>query len=86
MDAHGWGNTAEKLYRMSVEGRWSGMRHEVTDEMLDAFAVTGTFDDIVERVRARYASYAGSITLSVSAGTRAAEERIGAMIRELQTG
>lgn len=86
MDAHGWGDTAERLYRMSVEGRWSGMRHEITDEMFDAFAVTGTFDDIVERVKARYASYAGSITLSVPAGTRAVEERIGAMVGELQTG
>jgi len=52
--AHGWQDLAPQLHRKSVEGDWQGMARLVTDEMVDTYAVTGTWDTIAERVRARY--------------------------------
>ena len=46
MNTHGWNDTAQKLYRMSVDGHWDQMGEQVTDDMLEAFAVVGTYDDI----------------------------------------
>ena len=86
MNAHGWNDTAEKLHRMSVEGRWSEMVREVTDDMLEAFAVVGTYDDIVDKVKARYGSYATSIAFSIPVRTPQDEELLGAMIKSLQGG
>ena len=84
MNAHGWNDTAEKLYRMSVEGRWAEMGRQITDERLDAFAVIGTYDDIVAKVKARYGPYASSIGFSIPVRTPEDQERLGAMLRSLQ--
>jgi probable F420-dependent oxidoreductase len=55
LDAHGWGDTCVKLNEKAAKGDWAGMAQEITDEMLDTYAVSGTFDDIGEKVRKRYA-------------------------------
>src|SRR5205807_9165307 len=34
------------LHRKSVEGDWKGMADLVTDEMVETYAVTGTWEDI----------------------------------------
>jgi probable F420-dependent oxidoreductase len=52
--AHGWQDLAPQLHRKSIEGDWKGMAALVTDEMLDAYAVTGTHDTIAERLVERY--------------------------------
>ena len=53
--AHGWQDLTPHLHRKSVEGDWKGMADLVTDEMLDTYAVTGTYDTIAARLRERYA-------------------------------
>lgn len=30
------------------------MANEITDEMLDVYAVTGTYDDLAKKVKAKY--------------------------------
>jgi probable F420-dependent oxidoreductase len=51
---HGWQDLLPRLHRKSVEGDWAGMAALVTDEMLDAFAVTAPLDDLGAALRARY--------------------------------
>jgi probable F420-dependent oxidoreductase len=53
--AHGWQDLGPHLHRKSVEGDWAGMARLVTDEMVDAYAVTGTWESIAARIRERYA-------------------------------
>jgi probable F420-dependent oxidoreductase len=53
--AHGWQDIGPHLHRKSVEGDWKGMADLITDEMLDTYAVTGTWDTIAARLQARYA-------------------------------
>jgi len=52
--AHGWQDLTPALHRKSVEGDWQGMAALVTDEMVDTFAVTGTYATIGGRIRERY--------------------------------
>ncbi len=54
--AHGWQDLTPALHRKSVEGDWKGMADLVTDEMVDAFAVTGTYETIGRKIRERYAA------------------------------
>ena len=68
MTVHGWQGTAEKLYRMSVEGRWSEMGTEITDEMLNEFAVVGKYADLGPKLKDRFGSYATSVTLALPGG------------------
>jgi probable F420-dependent oxidoreductase len=52
--AHGWADLTPALHRKSVEGDWKGMADLITDEMVETYAVTGTWDDIGRRIRERY--------------------------------
>jgi len=38
-----------------VEGDWKGMADLITDEMLDTYAITGTYATIGAKIRERYA-------------------------------
>src|SRR5207244_2419393 len=53
--SHGWQDLAKSLHRKSVEGDWVGMAKLLTDEMVDPYAVTGTWDTIGAKIRERYA-------------------------------
>ena len=52
--AHGWQDLVPHLHRKSVEGDWKGMADLITDEMLDTYAVQGSYDTIGARLRERY--------------------------------
>jgi probable F420-dependent oxidoreductase len=54
LDMHGWGDVSPRLSEKAAKGDWRGMASEITDEMLETYAVTGTFDDIAEKVQERY--------------------------------
>lgn len=57
LEAHGWGEVGPRLTAASKRGDWSGMAAEITDEMLDVYAVTGVHDDIVDLLKKRYTGY-----------------------------
>lgn len=84
MNAHGWNDTAQKLYRMSVEGKWSEMGAQITDEMLDEFAIVGAYDEIIDKVKATYGPFASSISFSIPVNSGEDEETLKDMIARLQ--
>ena len=51
---HGWQDLAPTLHRKSVEGDWQGMADLITDEMVDTYAVTGSYTNIAQRIKERY--------------------------------
>ncbi len=54
LETHGWADVAPKLNEMAAKGDWASMPKLITDEMLEVYAVTGTFENIGEKVRERY--------------------------------
>jgi hypothetical protein len=68
LELHGWGDLADRLNLLSRRQEWAQMGDLITDDVLDAFAVSGTpaeaaaaiwqrFGDITTRV-SLYAPYA----------------------------
>ena len=53
--AHGWQGLVPHLHRKSVEGDWKGMADLITDEMLETYAVVGSYATIAARLKERYA-------------------------------
>jgi probable F420-dependent oxidoreductase len=84
MNTHGWNDTAQKLYRMSVDGKWSEMGAQITDDMLDEFAVTGDYDNIVDKIKERYGSFATSVSFSIPVNNAEDEERLKTLIALLK--
>ena len=85
LDAHGWGDVCLKLNRMAAEGQWQDMAKEISDEILDAFTVTGTYDDIVGKLKERYAGNATTIDLSIPTNSPEDSERVKEIITSLKT-
>ncbi|HXG03757.1 MAG TPA: TIGR03617 family F420-dependent LLM class oxidoreductase, partial [Candidatus Binatia bacterium] len=52
---HGWQDLVPHLHRKSVEGDWKGMADLITDEMVETYAVSGTWQTIAARIKERYA-------------------------------
>lgn len=57
LEAHGWGEAGRRLTEKSKRGDWGGMAAEITDEMLDVYAVSGTYDEIVDKIKQKYDGY-----------------------------
>ena len=55
LETHGWGHLTAQLHKKSIEGDWPGMAELITDEMLDTYAVTATYDTLAAKLRERYA-------------------------------
>ena len=67
LDVHGWGDLQPELNRLSKTGDWATMSSLITDEMIDAFAVQGTPDEIGPRVLARYGDLVQRVSFDTSA-------------------
>ncbi len=79
--AHGWEGVGPELHRRSLEGDWKGMAALITDEMLDAVAVTGTYEDIGKKLREKYAGLLDRISLYQLGGSVVDEARGAAMLK-----
>ena len=57
-ETDGHGEVARRLQALSRAHRWEEMPALVDDSMLDAYAVTGTYDEIAAKLTARYGALA----------------------------
>jgi probable F420-dependent oxidoreductase len=78
LELHGWGDVHPELNRLSKKGGWAEMGALITDEMVDAFAVRGTVDELPARVRGRYRDLVDRI--SFNAPYRREPERWAAVL------
>ncbi len=64
LELHDWGDVYPELNRLSKAGGWTEMGALITDEMVDAFAVKGTADELPGLVRARYGDLVDRISFN----------------------
>ena len=53
-EAHDWNETFVRLRDKSRNNEWDTMADEISDEMLDEFAVTGTYEEIPKLLTEKY--------------------------------
>jgi len=53
-DHHGWVGTSEQLSQLARQGEWDQMQELITDEMLDAFAISGKWGELPAKAQARF--------------------------------
>ncbi len=54
LDVHGWGEVGERLGGLAREKKWQEMSKLITDEMLHAFAVEASPDEVGSALKKRY--------------------------------
>lgn len=87
LEIHGWKETGEELFRLSMEGKWTEMAAAITDEMLEEFAIIGTYDELVPKIKERYGDVLSTISFSFGFGAATAQddERLTSIISELKS-
>jgi probable F420-dependent oxidoreductase len=58
LEAHGWNDLGERLNKLSREGKWDEMARAIPDDVVEAFTAIGRYDEIVPRIRERFAEVA----------------------------
>jgi probable F420-dependent oxidoreductase len=54
LEAHGWGETCYRLNEKAAKGDWGGMASLITDEMLEVYAIEGTYDEVPALLKRKY--------------------------------
>lgn len=83
LEFHDWMEAAERLHRLSREGKWPEMANVISDEMLDAWAVSATWDDLADALVERCRSLAGAILLDLPPDLRSDDGRVRDLVRAL---
>jgi len=63
LELHGWGEIGERLGRLAARKQWPAMPALISDDMVNAFAVTGTWDEIGPAIKERYGDLLQRATL-----------------------
>jgi alkanesulfonate monooxygenase SsuD/methylene tetrahydromethanopterin reductase-like flavin-dependent oxidoreductase (luciferase family) len=54
LEIHGWGDIGPVLTQKAAAQDWTGMAGEITDAMLEEFAVVGPEEEVADRLKSRY--------------------------------
>jgi probable F420-dependent oxidoreductase len=65
---HGWEDVGLKLHELSMQGRWPEMGQAITEEMLEHFSVSGTYDELMPKLKARWGGACDTVFMPVPAG------------------
>ena len=85
LETHGWTDVGHKLHGMSREGKWEAMTKEITDDMVDEFAIVAKYDKLAAEIKRRYGDFASGFSLSLPAETLEEEERLSGIIKALKS-
>jgi probable F420-dependent oxidoreductase len=69
LELHGWGDLQSELNVLSKRGEWDEMGRLITDDILDAFAVTGRPEEIGALIRQRVGDVVDRISLYMPYGS-----------------
>jgi alkanesulfonate monooxygenase SsuD/methylene tetrahydromethanopterin reductase-like flavin-dependent oxidoreductase (luciferase family) len=83
-ESEGYGDVARNLQVLSRAQRWDEMAGLVDDEMLDRYAVTGTYGEIAAKLRARYAGVATALEFAIPLAGPADEARLRDLLTDLR--
>lgn len=84
LEVHGWQEVGQQLFRLSMEGKWQEMGALVTDEMLDEFAIIGTYDQVVPKIRERYQGVVTTLDFGFGVRTPEQAEALADLVQEIK--
>ena len=82
--AHGFEETGQQLHEMSLQGRWAEMGEQVGDEMLDAFSVSGEYDEIADEFASRYGGLLDEVSFTLYTESAPEEAQLRKIVRRFQ--
>jgi probable F420-dependent oxidoreductase len=84
LEYHNWMDVAQALHKLSREGKWTEMPNQVTDEMLDEWAIVGTRDDFTAKVKDRCSDLYDTVLLDLPPALWRDEDWVRETVHALQ--
>jgi len=84
LELHGFLDVGQQLFRLSMEGKWREMVDLISDEMLDAFATVGSFDELGPKLKARWGDIASVLHLDLPPDLREDEAAVRTLLASLR--
>jgi probable F420-dependent oxidoreductase len=84
LEFHGWSEVGQKLHQFSLQGKWQEMAHLISDEMLEAFAIIGTYDELAAKLTERCGDLFTTLVLDLPPQLRKDEARVRDIIQTLR--
>src|SRR5581483_6226286 len=85
-ESEGYGDVARELQHYSRAQRWEEMPGFVDDDMLDSYAVTGTYDEIAGKLSSRFAGCATHLQFAIPAANPAEQALLRDLLASLRVG
>jgi probable F420-dependent oxidoreductase len=83
LEFHGWLDVGKELHRLSREGKWREMPGQISDEMLEEWAIIGTCDGLVGRLKERCSDIFSTVLLDLAPQLRRDEAWVGETVEAL---
>ena len=81
---HGLGDLADELKLLSRAQRWEEMPSKISDEVLHTYVTVGTYDQIAQKLTARYGKVVTHCEFSIPVKDEADKERLHALAKAIQ--
>lgn len=82
---HGFEEVGHNLHELSMNGRWNEMTELVNDEMLETFAVIGSYTEAANQLKDRYDGLIDEVVLNVKAPSQVDKQKVKKMIEVLKS-
>jgi len=78
LEAHGWEKVGDRLRKMAAKQQWQSMPALITDEMIDAFAITGSTSEIATLLKEKYSGLLDRVAINSGpeAGSQVHDNRL----------
>ena len=84
LEPHGFEEIGQRLHEMSLRGEWAEMGELVSDEMLDAFAVSAEYDEIAGAFAERYGGLVDEASFTLYSEHPPKEAELRRIIRDFR--
>ena len=84
LEFHGWIDVGLELHRLSREGKWTDMPNLISDEMLQEWAIVGTYDKLAPLLKQRCAGIFSTLLLDLPRRLREDDARVRETIQALR--
>lgn len=84
LETHGFQGVGQKLHEMSIAGQWEQMPSLISDELLNAFAIVGRYDEVAEQVKERYGDLLDEVVFNMEAASPGDQRALQRIIERLK--
>jgi len=80
---HGWEDLGLKLHELSRQGKWTELPGQISDDMLEEWAIVGTYDELPAKLKARAAGAYNSVLLDLPKAMLQDEDRVADIVKKI---